>query len=274
MQEPTFSEPIFSPPDVRRPLPQTGWSARAIDCWHRRREEPILGVVALVVVALIAGTFWYRAGVAGAGGSGGAKSSANKGNVRLEDSNSETGSKAGTGTGGTGSSEGGGSEGETGDASGDVIIHVAGAVARPGVYELDTGNRITDAIDAAGGPIPEADLHRLNLAAKVADGQRIVVPRQGQQGEPTATGEGGAGGTNGDTTGQGAGQGEASPGRINLNTATQAQLEMLPGIGPSFARSILSYRERKGSFRSVRELLEVRGIGEARFAELKDLVTV
>jgi len=149
------------------------------------------------------------------------------------------------------------------------VVHVAGAVTRPGVVDLAGGARIIDALEAAGGGRSDADLDRLNLAAKLVDGQRILVPRIGEPtGAATApTGSDGAGATDGDAA-------TAEGGLVNLNLATQAQLEALPGIGPQLAAAIISERARRGSFRSVNELRDVRGIGEKRFADLRDRVAV
>ena len=139
-----------------------------------------------------------------------------------------------------------------------VVIHVAGWVRRPGVYELPVGSRVIDAIELAGGPREGADLSALNLAAVLSDAQQVLVPKRGPPGsEP---GSGGSGGSDG--------------GLINLNTATLAQLETLPGIGPVLAQKILDYRTEHGSFTRIEDLMNVSGIGEARFAELKDKVTV
>lgn len=149
-----------------------------------------------------------------------------------------------------------------------VLVHVAGAVVHPGLVRVATGARVADAIDAAGGGLPDADLDRLNLAAKVVDGQRIPVAKVGDPaaaggGDPTATGVAGT-----ET------EGSPASGPINLNLATAAELETLPGIGPSFATAILRERERRGGFTSIDQLRDVRGIGEKRFADLKPLVTV
>src|SRR5205807_9288404 len=123
-----------------------------------------------------------------------------------------------------------------------------------------------DAVEAAGGGAPDADLNRLNLAAKVADGQRVLVQRVGEAAPAGSASAGGSGGGGG---------GSADPsGLVNLNSATQAELEALPGIGPSLAGAIVTERERRGGFRSVNELRDVRGIGEKRFADLKDKVTI
>lgn len=137
-----------------------------------------------------------------------------------------------------------------------VLVHAAGAVAHPGVYELVAGARVADLIDAAGGPTPDADVDQLNLAAPVADGERVYVPRAGEivPGDP--------------------GNGDSPKGPLDLNTATLDQLDELPGIGPATAKAIIDERDRRGGFTSVEELLDVRGIGPAKLEQLRDLVTV
>ena len=142
-----------------------------------------------------------------------------------------------------------------------TLVHVAGAVARPGVYEVVAGARVKDVLDAAGGPSADADLDRLNLAAAVADGQQIYVLRKGEAGPPAASGPGGAGGA-------------GAPAVLDLNTATAEQLDELPGIGPSTAEAIIAFREEHGRFRSVDQLLEVRGIGDAKLAAIRKRVKV
>jgi competence protein ComEA len=150
--------------------------------------------------------------------------------------------------------------GEAGGAGGVVIVHVAGAVVSPGLYRLGGAPRVADAVDAAGGVAPDADVDALNLAAPVADGERVYVPRQG---------EGGA------DPGVAAGLGAAAvTGPLDLNSATAQQLDSLPGIGPSTADAILEYRREHGRFRSVDELLEVRGIGQAKLDDLRAKVRV
>lgn len=146
-------------------------------------------------------------------------------------------------------------------AASTVVVHAAGAVRVPGVYTLTAGARVTDLLDAAGGPAPDADLDRLNLAAPVADGSRVYVPRVG---EPVPDVSGGGGAT----------AGSAPSGPLDLNTATLEQLDALPGIGPATAKAILDERAKRGRFRSVDDLLDVRGIGPAKFDQLRDLVTV
>ena len=153
-----------------------------------------------------------------------------------------------------------------------LVIAVEGKVRHPGLVRLPPGSRIADAIDAAGGAEPGTDLSFVNLAQKVVDGELIVIgvtPPPGVA-ATAGTGSSGAGGS-----GAGGSSGAAQPGApINLNTATEADLDTLPGIGPALAQRIIDYRTQHGAFRSVDELRNVSGIGDAKFAEIKDLVTV
>ncbi|MFP5327714.1 MAG: helix-hairpin-helix domain-containing protein [Acidimicrobiia bacterium] len=145
----------------------------------------------------------------------------------------------------------------------ELYVHAAGALARPGLYRVEAGSRVANLLDAAGGPTPDADVDRLNLASRLDDGQRVYVPRVGEAAPPD--GEAGAADP--------AAAGEES-GPLDLNAATQAQLEELPGVGPSTAKAIIEYRKQNGRFRAVEELLEVRGIGPAKFSEIEPLVKV
>lgn len=144
-----------------------------------------------------------------------------------------------------------------------VVVHVAGAVAHPGVYELGAGARVIDAVTAAGGLGPGADERQLNLAAPVEDGSRVHVPVEGEDPLPEPVGSPG-----------GPAGGASSGGPVDLNRADAAALEALPGVGPATAAAILEHRERIGRFTSVEQLLDVRGIGEAKLAALRDLVRV
>jgi competence protein ComEA len=141
-----------------------------------------------------------------------------------------------------------------------ALVHVAGAVRSPGVYQLRDGERIQDAVRRAGGPRPGADLNAINLAAKVADGQQVVVPRRGAAG---AAPVGGAA----------AGEPGAPPqAPVSLNTATAEQLDTLDGVGPATASKILEYRRQHGGFRSIDDLGEIPGIGPKRLAALRGKV--
>ena len=138
-----------------------------------------------------------------------------------------------------------------------LVIDVAGAVRRPGLYRLREGSRIDDAIAAAGGPTAKAQLDAVNLAAPIADGEQVVVPGRGVAGAPAASPPA-------------AGSSPSAP--LDLNTATAEQLDSLPGIGPVTAQKILDYRQAHGSFHSVAELEGVPGIGPGRLSQLKGLV--
>jgi competence protein ComEA len=141
-----------------------------------------------------------------------------------------------------------------------VLVHVAGWVRRPGVFELREGDRVVDAIDAAGGPRRGADLGALNLAAVLVDAQQVLVPKRGRP-EPAGTSPS-------------TGSSEASGDLVNVNTATAADLETLPGIGPVLAEAIVAYRDEHGPFTSVEQLEDVSGIGPVTLAEIRDLVAV
>jgi|LakMenE18May11ns_1017448.scaffolds.fasta_scaffold9915423_1 competence protein ComEA len=138
----------------------------------------------------------------------------------------------------------------------ELVVHVGGAVVSPGVYTLGPSARIADAVSAAGGALPDADLDRVNLAAPLNDGGQVVVPLRGAA-APSAVGAAGS----------------AQAGVVSLSQADEAALDALPGIGPSTASAIIAHREANGPFSSVEELLEVRGIGEAKLEGLRDLVT-
>jgi competence protein ComEA len=153
-----------------------------------------------------------------------------------------------------------------------VFVHVLGAVARPGLFEVHQGARVVDVVAAAGGLLPTADETGLNLARPVSDGEQLYVPAQGEVGSgPPAAAQAGPGGTAG--VPGAAGTGGAVP-KVNLNTATMADLDTLPRIGPAMAQRILDYRAAEGRFASVEDLRNVTGIGDKTFAALKDLITV
>jgi competence protein ComEA len=145
-----------------------------------------------------------------------------------------------------------------GRASGPgVVVHVVGAVRRPGLYQLPAGSRVADALEQAGGAAPAADVALVNLAAPLADGQQVVVPSRAAAGSGSsgATGESGGGG-----------------GPVHLNTASVAELDELPGIGPVTAQKIVDHREKHGAFSSVEDLDAISGVGAAKIEQLRDLV--
>lgn len=149
-----------------------------------------------------------------------------------------------------------------------LVVHVSGAVLNPGLFELPPGSRVNDAVNAAGGLTDQADAGALNLAQPLEDGARIVVPFQAAAGEaedpppgsPPATAEPAFVSSN--------------PERININTASQSELESLPRIGPAIAGRIIAFRQQYGLFSEIDEIKAVDGIGEGIFAEIKDLITV
>jgi competence protein ComEA len=145
-----------------------------------------------------------------------------------------------------------------------ATVHAAGQVANPGVYSVPAGARVADVLTAAGGTLAEADVAQLNLAAKVADGERVWVPKLGEAPPAVAAAGPGPGGAGAKTL----------TGPVDLNTATAEQLDQLPGVGPATAQAILTWRTRNGRFRSVADLLEVPGIGPAKLEALRPLVKV
>jgi competence protein ComEA len=142
------------------------------------------------------------------------------------------------------------------DTATRLYVNVVGAVRRPGLYRLPDGARVADAVARAGGATHKAQIELLNLAARVADGEQVVVPRRGAAGSPAAASTGGA----------------APSGPVHLNSATIEQLDALPGVGPVTAQKIVDYRQQHGGFKSVDELDAVPGIGPARLEDLRGLV--
>ena len=162
--------------------------------------------------------------------------------------------------------------GNGGAGAGNVVVHVAGAVATPGVVTLPAGSRVADAVAAAGGDLAEADTGLINLARVLADGEQVRVPFQGEevpadQAVGTSSGSGAGSGTGG------AGGGGAG-GLVNVNTADASTLETLPGIGPALAQRIVEHREQNGPFASVEDLTDVPGIGPAKLEALREAATV
>ena len=202
------------------------------------RAQVVLGALALVVVVAL-GVRWMQAQAARGGAAGAAATSAagaapDAPAVRLEPARGRR-----------------------------ALVHVAGAVRRPGVYRLADGARVQDAVRRAGGATSRADTGAINLAARVADGQQVVVPRRVGGAAPGGAVGGGAAGA--------AAVGAAAP-PISLSTATLEQLDTLDGVGPATARKILDWRRQHGGFRSVDDLGQVPGIGPKRLAALRERV--
>lgn len=216
----------------------------------------------------------------GASGEPDAETAEAAGGAPIGSSDDDADGADGAGTNGSasaGASPDAGGAGAPGDADGpeELVVHVSGAVADPGVVRLSPGARVDDALSAAGGPRDDADLESVNLARPLADGEQIHVAVPGEDppaGAAPAPGaapppaSGGAPETSSSTGGDGA--------LINLNTADVAQLEELPGVGPAIAQRILEHREKNGPFTSVDGLLEVSGIGAATLEKIRDQATV
>ncbi|MDM5156525.1 helix-hairpin-helix domain-containing protein [Bacillus sp. DX1.1] len=136
-----------------------------------------------------------------------------------------------------------------------IMIDIKGAVHREGVYELQTGARVKDSIEKAGGFLPEADVAKVNLAQVVQDQMLLYVPKKGDQVQGTSPSS-------------------QQEGKIQINAASKEQLEKIPGIGPRKAENIMKYREQRGPFQKVEDLLEVDGIGEKSLEKIKDQIII
>jgi competence protein ComEA len=168
-----------------------------------------------------------------------------------------------------GASPAGSASGPARDGAG-IYVHVAGAVRRPGLLRLPSGSRVAAALDRAGGPRRRADLAGVNLAAELEDGQQVIVPVRGAATAPAGAAAAGSAGAGSPAAGAAAPPGSAGVPKLSLGAATLEQLDQLDGIGPTLAQRIVEYRTEHGGFRSVGELREVEGIGEKRFATLRE----
>ncbi len=142
-----------------------------------------------------------------------------------------------------------------------IKVHVAGAVVRPGVYSFNEGDRVEDAVRAAGGPTADADLTHINLAQRLGDEGQVIVPRIGETPVPMVSGSGSA-------------SSSSQSRKVNINTATASALEALPGIGPTYAKSIIDYRTKNGPFQRIEDLKDKKIIPAATFEKIKDLIDV
>ena len=173
---------------------------------------------------------------------------------------------------------------EAGDADGDggagqpakvvpkaqIVVDIAGSVSRPGIVFLDEGSRIYEALELAGGALPDSDLRDVNLAAQLLDGEKIYIPSKKELEEQAKSQAAGGKGSN---SGSGGGSAGVSK-KININTADSAGLQRLPGVGPSLAERILEYRKENGRFKAITELKNVKGIGEKTYGKWKDMISV
>lgn len=149
---------------------------------------------------------------------------------------------------------------KTVEAAGEIVVHVAGAVEKPGVYRFTGQMRVTDALEKAV-PLENADIQGLNLAAALKDGQKIVVPLKQEEGQPTAAER--------QRTDK-----SAAAGKININRASARELEALPGVGPTLAVRVVNHRKDKGYFTSEEDIKNVPGIGDKLYEQIKDHIRV
>ncbi|WP_185183716.1 competence protein ComEA [Bacillus subtilis] len=144
-----------------------------------------------------------------------------------------------------------------------IVIDIKGAVQHPGVYEMRTGDRVSQAIEKAGGTSEQADEAQVNLAEILQDGTVVYIPKKGEE---TAVQQGGGGGSVQSGGGKGA--------LVNINTATLEELQGISGVGPSKAEAIIAYREENGRFQTIEDITKVSGIGEKSFEKIKSSITV
>jgi competence protein ComEA len=206
----------------------------------------------------------------GGSGSGAGRSSGGSGGSWSGGSGAGSGGSGGEpGSGGAGSGgAGSGVSATVGGGSGSVTVHVTGAVRRPGVYELDEGARVFEAVRKAGGAKPGADRQRLNLAAPVRDGQQVLVPVRAPAAPAAGSGTASAGDGGGADGGGAAGGAAGAP--VDLNTATVEELQTLDGVGEATAEKILKLREERGGLGGVDDLDEVPGIGPKKLEALRE----
>lgn len=243
-------DPLDPPPDAR-PDDEAPDFAPALVRWRTARGAAVL---LAVLAVLLGGWFWWRA-------AGSAPQV-----VPLSESSTTSAAVESAPT----------------TPAERVVVHVTGAVIRPGVLTLAAGSRLHEAIAAAGGATPTADLDRLNLAAAVEDGQKIVVPERGspeaQDSQGGAPGEGGGSSTGSGGTGGGSGSGSGLSGsgtaKVNLNTANAEELATLPRVGPVLAQRIVDWRKQHGRFTRVEDLDAVDGVGPKLLEALLPLVRV
>ena len=156
-----------------------------------------------------------------------------------------------------------------------IVVHITGAVNKEGIVELQTGARITDAIEKAGGAKENADIKNINLATILEDGMKVHIPtvEETQANKENINVENNAS-SQIDTGTKEATSNTKTQGKININTATKEELDTLPGIGPSTAAKIIEYRKENGKFKNIEEIKEVSGIGDAKYEKIKELINI
>lgn len=245
------SEPLSEPSPESSPVPSEASLLSGPGAFDPgRRGVKALAVVAAVVVLVAAGWAWRSRPRSEPVATASAAAVAGEAGEQADGSPAD-GQPAGAGSAAAG-------------GQAEVVVAVAGKVRRPGLVRLPAGARVADALEAAGGPQPGTDVALLNLARKVVDGELILV---GVTAPPGAAGAPPGGAVPGAPAGPGGG-------KVSLNNATLAELDALPGVGPVLAQRIIDHREQHGGFRSVSDLRQVTGIGDARYEDLKSLVTL
>ncbi|WP_166972187.1 ComEA family DNA-binding protein [Brevibacterium atlanticum] len=248
----------------------------------RRVRLPVLVAVAIATVGVLVLAFFLFRPASSHSPTGTQAGEQAHGSDGADPATASAASPAGGTPGPAGGAQGAGAEGAgaaSAAPSGEVIVHVTGAVREPSVVTLKAGARVQDAVEAAGGLSAGADAESINLARVLADGEQIHIPKEGEAAPEDSAADQGAGGGSPDgaeAAGNGPpGEGGApgAGGKIDLNTADAAALETLPGVGPVTAEAIIAHRESQ-PFASVDDLLLVKGIGPKTFESLRDFVTV
>lgn len=259
--------------DIRETAPE-----RTRGRWHLPHpgRGALLGVAALVLVGAGAVHLHERGSALpltaepsiGAAADGAADGTGTTGRAAPSSGTASTGAPAAAAAGPVASPTGGNDSGSGGAAT-QVVIHVTGAVTTPGVVTLPAGSRVSDAVRAAGGARPDADLAAVNLARVLADGEQIHVPVPGEEPPAVAAASAPAAAATPGAREAGAAAPAGGTGVVDLNTATAEQLDALPGVGPAIARRIVEHRDANGPFRSVDDLEQVAGIGPATLEKIR-----
>lgn len=147
----------------------------------------------------------------------------------------------------------------------EIVVHITGEVKKEGIVYLKEGDRVIDAIKEAGGETKNADLSKVNLAYELSDGQKIYIPNKGEKLDNFIIDEGGSASMS---------ENDNKQTKININTADEVELDNLPGIGPSIAKKIVDYRNENGKFNNIEDIKNVSGIGDSKYEDIKDNITV